>query len=950
MKRIFMPSILLVMLASCGTVRYMQPNVPNGGRAVSVSRHPSNNDVLVVASESGGIFKSVNSGTNWNRVSGSTTFWFNCIRYSNANPNTVIAVANADTKVSNGGGIWRSADGGNSWSHISLTPPAPSCPSDFGAFCIDIEPGTNRIWVGTSCGLAFSNDDGVNWNFISAVSGYNNQKVYAVLAPSANNLKILTDAGVRISTDGGNNWTVSNTGLPGYVAKGVHNQIACSPYNDQHIFWAFNFWGSDNQWHIGLYVSSNNGTSWTSLSDNPGINRPPFVRVAKSLSGNPNQIDVYMSDGGCNFKRATFNDASLNIVGSWANLIVDHCDCADLCFKADGKTPLILASDGGLHKTTNNGATWTFTGGGSGGYNALQITELTGQLHSGDANADLYFATQDNNIWGSPDNGATWPNTVCCEGFFLNIPRNSLAATDTKLTGVDCGPCFNFISGPLLAGFSGFSNPPNDAGNPKLLKPANYIQSTSLSGIPGSIFVLTNNTGSSWTSRYGFPEGIMDLPKSVGNINNPVVYTAIRAAGTTADGQQMIGIRKAVDVLGTGTPVVSNVTGFGCLGIFPTMFAWYKPFGPDLFDPNHIIVPDIIDENVKITTDGGATWSVDSTLTNLVTNAGIFKFRWGPFTQISTIAFDPDNKGHILVGTVQSGAIRSCDNGRTWSKIIGTEAYPSISSFFFLKNNQVGVSSYGRGLFKLNLKPCPKIVIKPPRIYQLEVPLIYYMGVLIPLKDIHNPDVCPRCGYFFVQNGDIRSYTQNKETGEIEEVFISGGKITGYSYNGSPKQNEFRITTSDKTQDFSRDNTLSDLLAKNYKIKGLYLEGNLFKGLILSPKDLTEEHVPKQKKAGPSIYAILQTKDANKAASPSLIINGIGFERELPLELTVDGNRIELTERPKYDEKGNFQLTVTIPLTIGIHQISISQKTNTGVIKEVTIINVPAQDYRKEQQ
>jgi hypothetical protein len=409
----------------------------------------------------------------------------------------------------------------------------------------------------------------------------------------------------------------------------------------------------------------------------------------------------------------------------------------------------------------------------------------------------------------------------------------------------------------------------------------------------------------------------------------------------------MIGIRRITDVLGTGTPVVSNVTGFGSLGIFPTMFAWYKPFGPDIHDPNFIIVPDIIDEKVKITTDGGATWTVNNNLTDLVTQSGALKFRWGPFTQISTIAYDPDKFGHILVGTVQAGIFRSCDYGQSWSKVAGSEIIPSVSSFYFMKNNEVGVSSYGRGLFKLALNACPPRP-RPPLYKQLEEPLIYYMGVLIPLKDIHNPDVCPRCGYFFIQNGDIRSYNLNKESNEIEEVFLSGGTVVGYSYNGSPVQTAFKISNGQQMLDFKADKTLSKLMADNYRIKGLYLEGKLFKGLILAKKDLSKEQIPKQVSPGPSVHATLLTKDTSKYSAPTLQITGLGFEKDLPIEITIDGNRIEFSEKARFDDRGNFTIQIMVPLTIGAHQITVVQKNSKGVTKETTYINMPAQDYKDE--
>lgn len=195
------------------------------------------------------------------------------------------------------------------------------------------------------------------------------------------------------------------------------------------------------------------------------------------------------------------------------------------------------------------------TGAGASGYAALQITEVTGQLHADRKTSDLYFATQDNDIRASPDGGSTWPANRCCEGFFLNIWREPLAPADTRLTGVSCAGCGNFISGPLLAGQAGFPDPPNNAGNPRLLKPACYVSNTAISGLSASVFDLTMDTGGSWTPRYGFAEPVRDLSKAGGPVADPVVYVAVKLPGATPDGNEIVGIKRIAGVLGSGSPL-----------------------------------------------------------------------------------------------------------------------------------------------------------------------------------------------------------------------------------------------------------------------------------------------------------------------------------------------------------------------------------------------------------
>ena len=119
------------------------------------------------------------------------------------------------------------------------------------------------------------------------------------------------------------------------------------------------------------------------------------------------EYDVYWGDGSCAFKRATAKTGNSGTMSSWNNMAFDHCDPSEVGFENDNTTPLILLTDGGIHKTRDKGNNWKLAGGGPYGYNALQITEVTGQLHEKDGSADLYFATQDNDIWASPDLGTS---------------------------------------------------------------------------------------------------------------------------------------------------------------------------------------------------------------------------------------------------------------------------------------------------------------------------------------------------------------------------------------------------------------------------------------------------------------------------------------------------------------------------------------------------------------
>ena len=338
----FLVALLVLALPACAPLRPAQPNISNGGRAVAVAVDPGNADRIVVASETGGLFRSSNRGVDWAQVSRGATFGFADVVHLPSNPTIVVAAAQQDMRVTSGGGLWRSTDAGATWSRATITPPTADCTTNLSAFSVTIELTSGRLWAGTSCGVAFSTDSGATWQYLPVAPGYNNDRTFAVIAATNDHLKILTSSGVKVTTNGGGSWSASSTGLPSNIAIGVHNQIAMSPLDEQHLYWAFNYWfwnTGAGKWegHIALFRSMDNGSTWTSVIDNGGINRPPFVKATRTSDST--HYTLYFADGGCALQRATVTHGSTPTVSAFTSLSMDHCDPADLGFDTDGRTP-----------------------------------------------------------------------------------------------------------------------------------------------------------------------------------------------------------------------------------------------------------------------------------------------------------------------------------------------------------------------------------------------------------------------------------------------------------------------------------------------------------------------------------------------------------------------------------------------------------------------------------
>jgi photosystem II stability/assembly factor-like uncharacterized protein len=530
--------------------------------------------------------------------------------------------------------------------------------------------------------------NGSNWNW-----GNQGKPNGAVVVERPNAITYFDGSGHRIyvfvkSNDmrlfvnyryGGGGWHWAEQGAP---SNSVH--VASSPGTTCYMEGSDRIYsfvrGSDDH----LYVNYWNGSQWqwahqgqsngVDIAGSPVAftqqylwprNRPVFVKSATSISENQDWFDIYFGNG-VNLWRQAFLQTEDGPIPKtqWVQLAVDHPDPADVAFSNDGINPILLATDGGLHKTTDQGFSWALAGSNEKGYSALQITEITGQKVLGNnPHVDLYYGTQDNGIKGSSDGGVTWPYHVCCEGFFLRTDRESYNHAGTKVTGVACGPCGNFITDQHFTNGKYFPSPPdgddrNDEpeGNPIYLKPGHYLQRAinNTEGVPYThTYYLTRDHGQNWEAVFNIDERPWEMPRVVGTADNPILYQAVIRPGTNADGNTRIGLKKITDIY--GDPVVSDAdgVGFGSLGIFPTMFAWYVPFAVSPVDPYFIIMADVDSDEMKYSEDGGLTWQVDEELTELLTSDGKYKFQNGQFTLVDHIAFDPEQPNHILVGTSQ---------------------------------------------------------------------------------------------------------------------------------------------------------------------------------------------------------------------------------------------------------------------------------------------------------
>ena len=387
------------------------------------------NPAILLAATSDGIYRSTNSGANWSLVYNQGFCWD--IRFKPGDPNTVHACT--------GNSVLRSTNGGQSFSVIGSVPGSSRMALAVTPANPDMVVALSSTPNGAFNGLYRSLNNGLGYSLMSSFpnllnsepdgSGSDGQGWYDLcVSISPTNANTIFVGGVNLwrSVNGGANWSLvnhwQNFGAPPGVAV-VHADKHFLGWRDNNTL----FQGCDG----GIYRSTNNGTSWTDLSNTMVISQMYRLSVSQA----DNKVITGLQDNGTKLRGTT---------GSWTDVIGgDGMDChihptnANVLYGSvqRGKlfrslnggsswtnisdnipgqpvgawvTPMTLASNGTLFagytdvwRTTNQGTSWTKI---SFGLSANNLTSLA----VAPSNSDVLYASDEFSIYRTTNGGNSW--------------------------------------------------------------------------------------------------------------------------------------------------------------------------------------------------------------------------------------------------------------------------------------------------------------------------------------------------------------------------------------------------------------------------------------------------------------------------------------------------------------------------------------------------------------
>ena len=411
-----------------------------GGRITDIEMPSNDQQTIYIAAASGGVFKSTDQGNNWAPIfdqNSSLSIGDIAIAPSNSN---ILFVGTGEPNNGRGSvtydgqGVFKSTDAGATWTSVGLQNTRTT-----GRIAID-PTNSNKVFVATmgdlfgtgpNRGLYRTTDGGLTWSQVLYVND-STGAIDVCINPSNTNIVYATTwtrirrptyynyggAGGNIykSTDGGTTWSILTTGLPANNANIGKISIDISASNPSKLYATY----SDPVGaFVGMYVTTNGGTSWSTVSGNSFLlsNLAPSSQFfwGGRVKIDPNNSNtLYIGD--LSMWKSTDGGGTWNDIGQAYH--VDH----HATFVHPANSSLVLeGTDGGFFLSTDGGSTW----------NTAQNLPISQFYHCEVDNSNpsnLYGGMQDNGTAYTPTgNTYDWQPVFGGDGFYAKVdPTNNL--------------------------------------------------------------------------------------------------------------------------------------------------------------------------------------------------------------------------------------------------------------------------------------------------------------------------------------------------------------------------------------------------------------------------------------------------------------------------------------------------------------------------------------------
>ncbi|PEN14802.1 hypothetical protein CRI94_00460 [Longibacter salinarum] len=446
-------------------------NIGGRTRALAYDISDPTYQTILAAGVSGGIWRTTDGGTSWSRVTdpdqrpsitsltqdtrtGKTDIW-----YASTGERRGNSAGGGAGAFYRGDGVYKSTDGGLTW---SILPSTDGESTQFDSvfdytWRVRTDPSNatqDEVYVAAANSIVRSTDGGATWSAVLGGSAVfpemeitSTGVVYATLSQSTNN------SGLYRSPDGVNWTNITPADFPAIEAQ--RTTIGVNPSNEDEVWFLTYAPGSGPAGDDGsgpaidheLWMYDAGDGSWTDHSDLLPTRGDGQVGSVGGASGDFNTqngydifVKVHPADGGTVFAggrnlwridtTATAGSAD-SWIGGYTQTNISfatyepsgsdphHPDQHGAIFQPDDPSVMITASDGGVHRTTDN----MVSGDGNVVYESLNNGYFSTQFYHVCSNADPTDPTvmggmQDNGTWftQTSDPTADWTEQLGGDG------------------------------------------------------------------------------------------------------------------------------------------------------------------------------------------------------------------------------------------------------------------------------------------------------------------------------------------------------------------------------------------------------------------------------------------------------------------------------------------------------------------------------------------------------
>lgn len=675
---------------------------PLSMRKTGICVAPSNPAIIYVASATGGVWKTVNSGTTWTPCSDAWPFQVaSCVAVDPTNPNIVYAgLGDYHGSGLQTAGLMKSVNGGTTW---SLLGNGAMRNRIISRICIDpTTPSIINVGVGSpnvdgpalsGSGVYRSTDSGNTWTQTKA--NYNIDDMELGLGGKlwlAGTDRAATRGIIARSTDKGATWVT--VAAPTTV---LQNNMDIAPgRNSATTVYALTtgngtstaVTASENIWR-----STNDGATWTSI-------KAGFPNGGNGAAANENwgqkSYDYHISSTGISGNDVVFvglitlaqwNSATpgtwVDIGRSWQDIAFQHADQHCAATPTSNSNVVYFGSDGGIHRYTYAAnpttANWVSL---NASIRDIQVDAM--DIHPTDGNYTC-VGTQDNSTpstlgaisnWWSLDGGdGSWPA--------FDVANPGVHYTSTANTS-DNGPAISrFPTANSLTPDSLDISPPTWT--------SNWLTPLITGGPAGSNLYAGGSVVKRWNGNLANPTAWTDVTATFG-ANATTMARAPSTGNTIYVGCENGELYRSANAFASETQIDDvNLT---------------RPIGAiaAAFSNSNLVVIGLKGPS------GPRLWrcantSVAAPVWTNISGAGAAQL---PDSPVNAVAFDPFDNLKIYVGT-DVGCFMTVNGGTSWTNMnaLGLPNVQVNSLRINASKTLLYAGTYGRGVWRIGLGATP---------------------------------------------------------------------------------------------------------------------------------------------------------------------------------------------------------------------------------------------------